>query len=68
MGLLIISIVVFFIFKKNIFTTVDTSVKNSNSEYKISDNALSSFDLYFMQKKKIIIRIRFIVLFLLNMH
>lgn len=51
MGLLIISIVVFFIFKKNIFTTVDTSVKNSNSEYKISDNALSSFDLYFMQKE-----------------
>lgn len=51
MGLLIISIVVFFIFKKNIFTTVDTSVKNSNSEYKISDNALSNFDLYFMQKE-----------------
>lgn len=47
-GLLIISIVVFFIFKKNIFTTVDTSVKNSNSEYKISDNALSNFDLYFL--------------------
>ena len=50
-GLLVIGIVVFLIFKKNIFTTIDTSVKNSNSEYKISDNALSSFDLYFMQKE-----------------
>ena len=36
-GLLVIGIVVFLIFKKNIFTTIDTSVKNSNSEYKISD-------------------------------
>ena len=50
-GLLVIGIVVFLIFKKNIFTTVDTSVKNNNSEYRISDSALSSFDLYFMQKE-----------------
>ena len=62
-GLLVIGIVVFLMFKKNNFTTIDssndtnidttidTSVKNSNSEYKISDNALSSFDLYFMQKE-----------------
>lgn len=50
-GLLVIGTAVFLIFKKNIFTTVDTSVKNSNSEYRIDDNALSSFDLYFMQKE-----------------
>lgn len=62
-GLLVIGIVVFLMFKKNNFiaidtsndtnidTTIDTSVKNGNSEYKISNNALSSFDLYFMQKE-----------------
>ena len=66
-GLLVIGIVVLLMFKKNNFTaidtsndtnidtnidtTIDTSVKNGNSEYKISNNALSSFDLYFMQKE-----------------
>ena len=49
-GLLVIG-ALFLIFKNNIFTTVDTSVKNSNTEYRISDNALSNFDLYFLQKE-----------------
>lgn len=65
-GLLVIG-ALFLIFKNNIFTTVDTSVKNSNTEYRISDNALSNFDLYFLQKK-IIVKIKFIVHFQLNMH
>ena len=50
-GLLVIGTAVFLIFKKNIFITTDTSVKNSNSEYRISDNSLNNFDLYFMQKE-----------------
>lgn len=46
---LLIILVTYLLLTKNKNNKFDTSVVNNNSEYKISDNTLSAFDLYFMK-------------------
>lgn len=46
---LLIALGVYLLITKNKNDKFDTSVVNNNSAYKINDNALSSFDLYFMK-------------------